>query len=347
MIVRRALLGLALAAGLVLVRPVDAVPAPARTYSVHLPPGEAAGRPLVVYLHGCIQTAADAEAATGFDKVADSEGFVVVYPQQNVTAPSSAPLADGNGVGCWNWFLPGANGEQSAVVEIVGEVVAAYALDPSRVYVAGISAGADLAVILAAEHPDVFAAAAAVMGCPYATCSDVTGALAHQAMGDRARVVPMYVVQGTADALNNVAMGSSLAVSWVGVNDFADDGFRNATVSPLPGWVTHEGLESLAEASPGSGDPCVRNQNWPCVGGVLGLPRYPATSIRWVDGAGCTVVEELAVHLLSHNQPAAPGGPFTDPLGPDITGPTWEFLKRHSLAGQCSVEPEVGVEPTT
>jgi poly(hydroxyalkanoate) depolymerase family esterase len=348
-IVRRALLGLALVGGLfALVRPVDAADAvPSRSYILHVPPGAPEGRPLVVYLHGCIQTAEQAEAASGLSRLADQEGFYAVYPRQNVTAPSTAPLADGNGVGCWNWFLPGANGEQSAVVDIVRTVVSEHNLDASRVYVAGVSAGADLAVILAAEHPDVFAAAGAFAGCPYTTCSDVSGQLAYAAMGDRARVVPMFVVQGTGDTLNNVAMGSALTTSWVGVSDLADDGFRNLTVSPVPGWVDHRGLNSVDRAAPGTGEPCVRNQNWPCVGGVLGLSEYPSTSARWVDSAGCTVVSELLVHLLGHNQPGASSGPFTDPLGPDITTPMWEFLRQHTLAERCAGEPEVGIEPTT
>lgn len=344
-IIRRALLGLVLAAGLLaLVRPVDAAP---RSFILHVPPGAPAGRPLVVYLHGCIQTAEQAEAATGLSALADREGFYAVYPRQNVTPNTSAPAADGNGVGCWNWFLPGANGEQSAVVDIVKSVAFEYGIDSSRVYVAGISAGADLAVVLAAEYPHVFAAAGAVMGCPYATCTDVSGQLAYQAMGKRARVVPMFVVQGSADTLNNAAMGQALALSWVGVSDLADDGARNQTVSPAPARVEHSGLGSVAAASPGAGDPCVRNQNWPCLGGVLGLRSYPTTTAHWVDSAACPVVSELVVHLLGHNQPDASGGPFNDPLGPDITRPMWDFLAQHSLGGRCVGEPEVGVEPTT
>ena len=355
----RALLGLALVAALFAARPAtadanDDAADPAtltRSFILHVPATEppAAGRPLVVYLHGCIQTAAQAEQATHLSELADREDFVVLYPQQNVTPGSSAPLVDGNGIGCWNWFLPEHQrrdeGEPAAIAALTRHVVATEAVDPTRVYVAGISAGADMAVILGATYPDLYAAVGAVEGCPYATCSDVTGVRAHAAMGERVRVVPMFAVQGTADALNNYAMGQSLVQSWVGLSDLADDGARNGSI--VLSKSSTDGYEELAGAQPGSGDPCVRNQNWPCVGGVLGIDRYPTTVNHYAEESFCVVIEDWTVHLMSHGQPNAPSGPFTDPLGPDITTPMWEFFKRHKAESRCAVEPEVGVEPTT
>src|SRR5436305_14740232 len=74
-----------------------------RDYWLYLPPGRAKEpRPLVVFLHGCNETAEQAAQATHFDDLAAQRGFVVVYPQQVVSAPESAPVADGNGIGCWN-----------------------------------------------------------------------------------------------------------------------------------------------------------------------------------------------------------------------------------------------------
>ena len=78
-----------------------------RGYCLYLPAGGlGAGRPLVVYLHGCNETAEQTAQASHFNDIADRNDFAVLYPQQNVTTNSSAPFADGNGVGCWNWFLP-------------------------------------------------------------------------------------------------------------------------------------------------------------------------------------------------------------------------------------------------
>ena len=47
----------------------------------HVPASLPDGRPLVVVLHGCTQTAAAMESA-GWDALADAYGFAVVYAQQ-------------------------------------------------------------------------------------------------------------------------------------------------------------------------------------------------------------------------------------------------------------------------
>ena len=75
----------------------------ARDYWLYVPASahrSHAALPVVVFLHGCNQTAEQAAVATHFNQLADRDGFIVVYPQQNVTTGSSAPLVDGNGVGC-------------------------------------------------------------------------------------------------------------------------------------------------------------------------------------------------------------------------------------------------------
>ena len=321
----------------------DEAPAPAapatRASVLHVPPHPPdADRALVVYLHGCVQTAAQAEAATGFSKLADERGFYVLYPQQNVTPGTSAPMVDGNGIGCWNWFLPDNQerdkGEPAVIAALTRKVVADHDIDPRRVYVNGISAGADMAVILAATYPDLFAAVGAVQGCPFKTCTDATGRLAYDAMGPRARAVPMFAVQGTADTLNNVAMGQALVDSWVGLADWVDNGAADGTVSHMPSTVEHRYFDQTP--APGSGDACVRNQNWPCPGGVVGFQgSYPTSVLRYLDSTGCPVVESWLVHGMEHAQPNSTTGPYNDPLGPDITTATWRFFEDHPMGRDC------------
>lgn len=295
--------------------------------------------PLVVYLHGCLQTAADAAAQTRYNELAAELGFAVVYPDQNVTTGTSYPLADGNGTGCWNWFLRDhqqrGSGEPASIAGITQEVIAAHRIDTNRVYVEGISAGADMAVILASTYPDLYAAAAALAGCAYATCGDATGALAHQAMGAHARVVPMFVEQGTADTLNAYPLAEGLVQAWLGTSDLADDGGMGS-IARTP--ASTETFEMEQTPSPGSGDVCVRNSNWPCPGGAIGFEEtYPYTVRQYEDGTGCDIVEFWAIHGLEHAYPNAdPATHFSDPLGPDITRAAYEFLRQHTLAGPCS-----------
>ena len=75
--------------------------------------------PLVCMLHGCTQDAASFAAATRMNELADRQGFVVVYPQQQRRANQQA---------CWNWFDPShqarGRGEPAAIATIVSELAA-------------------------------------------------------------------------------------------------------------------------------------------------------------------------------------------------------------------------------
>jgi poly(hydroxyalkanoate) depolymerase family esterase len=304
-----------------------------RSYWLYLPPGSAhRPRPLVVFLHGCNETALQAAQATHFDALAARRDFVVVYPQQAVTAGTSAPLADGNGIGCWNWFLPedqsrGA-GEPALIAGITTTVAAEQHIDRTHVYVEGISAGADMAVILGATYPDVFRAVGVLAGCAYRACADATGELTHAAMGSRAREVPMFVENGTADTVNPAALAAGLVASWLGADDLADDGSPDGSVSRQP--ASEQTYAADQTPAPGSGDACVHNDSLTCPGGVVGFRgSYPYTVASWRDARGCEVLEFWAIHGLEHAHPDASGdGPYTDPLGPDVTTASYDFFAR-------------------
>jgi len=307
-----------------------------RDYWIYLPPARsAARRPLVVYLHGCLETATDTATSSHFNQIAAQRGFVVVYPQQNVTQNSSAPLADGNGTGCWNWFLPQDQardaGEPAVLADLTRYVTQTQNIDARRVYVEGVSAGADMAVILGAAYPDLYAGVAAIAGCAYATCADSTGAFAYQQMGPRARVVPMFIENGTGDTLNNMAMAGTLLSGWLGTDDLADDGSMNNSIARRPASVDNYDYEQTPQ--PGSGDACIHNENFPCPGGVVGFSdTYPYTVATYDDSHGCDVLEFWAIQLLEHAHPDAPGdGPFTDPLGPDVSAASYDFFSKHVL----------------
>ena len=112
---------------------------------------------------------------------ADRHGFVVVYPQQE---------RGDNAQRCWNWFMPehqarGA-GEPASIAAIVRELVgtaSSTAIDPCRVFVAGLSAGGAMAAILAATYPDLFAAVAVHSGLAYRSAANVGAAFTAMARG--------------------------------------------------------------------------------------------------------------------------------------------------------------------
>lgn len=294
-----------------------------RDYYVYESSTTAGGsRPLVVFLHGCSQTAEDAAIGTRWTELAERRDFVVVFPEQ----PASA-----NGAQCWNWFLPdhqsrGA-GEPAVIAEITKQVQASTGADPARTYVAGISAGADMAMILGATYPDLFAATVGFAGCAYLTCTDVTGTQAKAAMGERARVMPALLMQGTADVLNNFALGETMARQWVGTNG----------LDQMPTSTEHHGLDESYLANLGTtGDACVRNRQFPCASGLVGGTDYPYSVEHHTDASGCDVVDFWILHGLGHDYPGGdPAGSFTDPAGPDVTTASYDWMLRHRLGAPC------------
>lgn len=122
-------------------------------YWLYLPEKTTAARmPLVVMLHGCAQTAPQFSQSTRMNQMADQQGFAVLYPQQ--TASNHAGR-------CWRWYqreVREGEAEAKSVVAIINKVVAQYALDAERIYIAGISAGAAMAQIIAINHPHLIAA---------------------------------------------------------------------------------------------------------------------------------------------------------------------------------------------
>ena len=115
------------------------------------PPQLERAAPLVMVLHGCGHDAKDMAEISGMNQLADLNGFLVVYPEQSRFA---------NLLKCWNWFDPrhqtrGA-GEPSILAAVVDQVRATHPVDPDRIFLVGVSAGAAMASILAATYPDIF-----------------------------------------------------------------------------------------------------------------------------------------------------------------------------------------------
>ena len=210
---------------------VDEGPTGSRSYAVYTPPGLHPGKavPLVVVLHGCNQSAQDAALGTDVNALADRAGFVAVYPEQS---------AHDNPRHCWNWFDPRhqvrGSGEPAAIARITERVLSrpgGATLDRKRVHVMGLSAGGAMAGILAATYPDVYASVG-IHSAPQfqAARSPLTallamknggpnpqrqGRLAHGAMGPRARVVPVIVVQGDADRTVRAVNGDRVVRQWL------------------------------------------------------------------------------------------------------------------------------------
>ena len=171
--------------------------------------------------------------------LADANHFYALYPAQDLTA---------NATGCWNWFDPAnqvRGGEPAIVAAMTREVASAYAIDSARVFVAGMSAGAALAVTMAACYPDVYAAVGVHSGLEFAAAGNAFAATWAQLWGGPPPLaqgmaafhcgtgapVPAIVFHGEADTTVAVVNGSEVAAQLTTFDDLADDGVANASAS--------------------------------------------------------------------------------------------------------------------
>ena len=111
--------------------------------------------PLVIYLHGSGQTAADAERDTQLSMQAERQRFVVTYPQG---------LGKNWNHGCCSEPFAQKVNDLGFVQEVVRRTSEDLRIDSDRVYVVGISAGAAMAYRIACEAPELVAAVGAVSG---------------------------------------------------------------------------------------------------------------------------------------------------------------------------------------
>ncbi len=187
----------------------------AREYLTYVPSSAPKGiTGLIVMLHGCTQTHADFAAGTGMNALAEQHGFVVAYPQQS---------RGDNAQSCWNWFSPGDQrrdrGEPAILAGIAAHVAKLHGIQASETFVAGLSAGAAMAVIMGQTYPDIFAGVGVHSGLPFGAAQDVPSAFATMAgtvgaspprPGDR-RATPTIIFQGTTDHTVNPANADRIA----------------------------------------------------------------------------------------------------------------------------------------
>jgi poly(3-hydroxybutyrate) depolymerase len=114
----------------------------------YVPPQLPAGAPLVVVLHGCLQTARAYDEGSGWSMLARRHGFALVYAEQSQA---------NNPNRCFNWFQPHdtrrGSGEALSIRQMVTRMRRIHSIDPTRIFVTGLSAGGAMASVMLATYP--------------------------------------------------------------------------------------------------------------------------------------------------------------------------------------------------
>jgi len=285
-----------------------------RAYKLYLPElATSEPMPLIVMLHGCTQSADDFAAGTQMNRLADAHGFLVVYPEQAAQANASK---------CWNWFKPqdqarGA-GEPAMIASIVREVAQKYHADPGRIFVAGLSAGAAMAVVLGETYPELFSGVGAHSGLAYGSAHDIPSALAAM-KGGRSGLPGRKKLAGDSGVGAGAGAARRKAVQAVPVIVFHGD--RDQTVQQKNG--AHIVQQAVDAHSAQAGDAGLRANTQSGV--AAGGRRFSRT--LHTDAAGQTRVESWTVHGAGHAWSGGhASGSYTDGAGPDASAEMVRFF---------------------
>ncbi len=239
---------------------------------------------------------------------AEEDGYYVVYPAQS---------ARDNPTKCWNWFRPADQGrdrgEPAIIAELTRHVVRAHHLDAARVYAAGLSAGAAMAVILGRTYPDIYAAVGIHSGLPYGSAHDVPSAFAAMKQGSGIPVARASAVAQT--------LGAS-------VPTIVFHGDRDRVVGSHNGdIVIAQSMASLRD-SVGAADAHGASVKQVERGVVPGGYSYTRTLLQ--ESQGRVLAEQWLVHGAGHAWFGGdPAGSHTDPKGPDASAEMLRFFAIH------------------
>jgi poly(hydroxyalkanoate) depolymerase family esterase len=274
-------------------------PAGSRAYKLFIPSRyQGQPLPLVVMLHGCTQSPDDFAAGTRMNFIAEEQPCFVVYPAQR---------SEANQAKCWNWFRTSdqqrGRGEPSLIAGITRQIMRDYSVDPKRVYVGGLSAGAAAAAIMGATYNDLYAAIGVHSGLACGAAIDLPSAFVAMRQG------------GGCD--DRVIIGDRPPVPTIVFH-----GDRDTTVHP-------NNADQILEQSSRT----LSRQKKVHHGRVSGGHAFTRTI--HTDASGRAILEHWNIHGAGHAwSGGSPLGSYTDARGPDATREMLRFFLEHSRPQQ-------------
>ena len=209
----------------------------------YVPPQLPDSAPLVVVLHGCLQTARDYDEGSGWSMLARRHDFALVYAEQSQA---------NNPNRCFNWFQPHdarrGSGEALSIRQMVTRMRRTHSIDPARIFITGLSAGGAMASVMLATYPEVFAGGGIIAGLPYAAASGVRQVMSAmkrphprtaRQWGDLVRSASSYtgprptvsIWHGTEDRTVAASNAAASLSQWADVHGVSEEVFTQTSVA--------------------------------------------------------------------------------------------------------------------
>jgi poly(3-hydroxybutyrate) depolymerase len=307
--------------------------------------------PLYVMLHGCATTPREQMMADAMNPIADREHVILLYVDTISTGRAGPAVGESGGTGgageCWRGALGvevtsemrGGGGDADAIAALTRLVTSSYTIDPERVYVIGMSAGAFEAPEVAAAYPDIFAAAGVnsgggIMGAGCAAMTDDVVPFYAQVevsqMGARAHPMPFFSIGGTGDQLGEASAPGGCArlafKQWMASDNILMTGDPNGNA------YTQDKTATRTGTVPGG---------------------HPWTRYLWRDRSGCEIGERWVVDGMGHFWSGGSSDPqwatWTDPKGPSTSAESLRFFLQFTRSDgntSCSANSTPAAAPS-
>ena len=273
----------------------------------YVPSGMGANAPLVVALHGCVQSAGAYDGETGWVQLADRYKFALVLPEQSFS---------NNSARCFNWFETGdiarGSGEALSIKQMVDKMKVDHSIDNTRVYVTGLSAGGAMASVMLATYPDVFAGGAIIAGVAF-DCGRGSAA-AFDCMDPGVNLSPSQWG-------NKVRAATSHTGPWPIVSIW--HGSSDPTVKPgnaqeiIDQWTNVHGIDQVADVEDT-------------------IAGYPHKVFR--NATGLAVVESYSITGMGHGTPVDPGS------GPQQCGTAGAYILDANICSSAYIARFFGLD---
>lgn len=260
------------------------------------PPG---GAPLVLVLHGAGGNGPNVMAMTRFGEKAEEEGFIAVFPEGTPRdrVVGDTLLLTWNAGHCCGYSMRRGADDIGFISALLDELTSQYSIDPTRIYIAGMSNGGMMTHRLAIALSDRVAAIGTVVGAMFgdeaAPASPVSAIIFNAALDD---MIPLEGGEIGARFFQNAWDGTPLEPS-----DY------QATY-----WAAANGCETKPRF-------------------VERKPLYAMSVYECPEGV------DVRYYVVEDNGHAWPGDTRITPLGRDATDDfnatdvIWDFFARHQL----------------